>query len=226
MSETTLQPSVSPPDPAVDLTVSGSVRRRPRREDVRAALLEAAVEVFEETGYLAARLDVIAERAGYTKGAIYSNFGSKQELFASLLAERLAGITADFLAKSADFSSFGELLQYSAARLADEVLREQAWHTLVVEFTIQAGRDSEVGAVYQAQRRIRRDLLAATIADRAAPFGGSADPNDYSVLAMMLLATVNGLAIEVAADPDGVTREQIRDSLAAVLTAALALRSP
>ncbi|TFD54479.1 TetR/AcrR family transcriptional regulator [Cryobacterium frigoriphilum] len=215
-------PTASTP---IDLTVSGSVRRRPRRENVRAALLVAAVEVFTQTGYLAARLDVIAERAGYTKGAIYSNFGSKQELFASLLAERLAGITADFLAGSGDFSTFRELVDYSAARLTDEVIREQAWHALVVEFTIQAGRDPEVGSAFRAQRRNRRDVLAAAIADRAAPFGGPANPADYSVFAMMLLATVNGLAIEVAADPEGVTREQIQGSLAAVLMAALALNS-
>ncbi len=203
-------------------TTAGRPRRRPRREDVRAGLLVAALEVFEEIGYVAARLDTIAERAGYTKGAVYSNFGSKQELFATLLSERLADTAADVLSQVDHITSLDETVLHTARYLARGVLRERRWHALVVEFALQAGRDPEVGAVFREHRRTRRTLLATTLAERAGAFGAPSDPEHYTVFATILLATVNGMAVECAADPDAVTEEQITGSIAAVLRAALA----
>ena len=49
-------------------------RVRPRREDVRAQILEAAIVVFYREGYGAASMQKIAAEAGFTKGAVYSNF--------------------------------------------------------------------------------------------------------------------------------------------------------
>ncbi|KQO01600.1 MULTISPECIES: TetR/AcrR family transcriptional regulator [unclassified Arthrobacter] len=203
-------------------TTAGRPRRRPRREDVRAGLLAAALEVFEEIGYVAARLDTIAERAGYTKGAVYSNFGSKQELFATLLGERLADTAADVLSQLDHLTSLDETIARTARHLARGVLREQRWHALVVEFALQAGRDPDVGAVFREHRRNRRSLLATTLAERAAPFGAPSDPEHYTVFATILLATINGMAVECAADPEAVTEEQITGSISAVLRAALA----
>jgi AcrR family transcriptional regulator len=208
--------------PETGSTAGGRPRRRPRREDVRAGLLTAALEVFEEIGYVAARLDTIAERAGYTKGAVYSNFGSKQELFATLLGERLADTAADVLSQVDHLTSLEETVLHTARYLARGVLQEQRWHALVVEFALQAGRDPEVGAVFREHRRSRRAMLAATLAQRAGTFGAPSDPEHYTVFATILLATVNGMAVECAADPDAVTEEQVTESIAAVLRAALA----
>ncbi|MBG6225863.1 AcrR family transcriptional regulator [Arthrobacter sp. CAN_A2] len=201
---------------------AGGPRRRPRREDVRAGLLAAALEVFEEIGYVAARLDTIAQRAGYTKGAVYSNFGSKQELFATLLGERLADTAADVLSRVDHLTSLEETVLHAARHLARGVVREQRWHALVVEFALQAGRDPDVGQVFREHRRTRRALLASTLAERAAAFGAPSDPAHYTVFATILLATVNGMAVECAADPEAITEEQVTESIAAVLHAALA----
>ena len=62
---------------------------RPRREDVRRRLLAAAVHVFADAGYDAASLDQVAAAAGFTKGAVYSNFASKDELFFALIEEHI-----------------------------------------------------------------------------------------------------------------------------------------
>src|SRR5882724_1433853 len=63
--------------------------RRPPREEVRRRLLEAASETFLKKGYLDSTLDDIARRAGLSKGAVYSNFDSKQEVFGELLKRRI-----------------------------------------------------------------------------------------------------------------------------------------
>ena len=58
---------------------------RAEQRDGRAALLEAALEVFADRGYRDASVDEIAERAGYSKGAIYFHFSGKEDLFFALL---------------------------------------------------------------------------------------------------------------------------------------------
>lgn len=63
-------------------------RRRPLREETRERILDAAVALFFEVGPTAATVDAVAARAGLTKGAVYSSFGSKDELFAAVV-ERL-----------------------------------------------------------------------------------------------------------------------------------------
>ena len=58
-----------------------------RREQTRARLLDAAHEVFAEVGMDAASVEMICERAGFTRGAFYSNFESKNELFLALITQ-------------------------------------------------------------------------------------------------------------------------------------------
>ena len=66
---------------------------RPTREEkkarTRAQLIDAAATVFARRGYMAASLDEVAEEAGLTKGAVYSNFDSKEDLFEAVIDDRL-----------------------------------------------------------------------------------------------------------------------------------------
>ena len=62
--------------------------RRPGRAAVRRRLLDAALEVFAERGYASANLDQVAAAAGLTKGAIYSNFASKDDLFFAMMHDQ------------------------------------------------------------------------------------------------------------------------------------------
>src|ERR1700751_5651328 len=60
-----------------------------RRAMTRTHLLEAAAEVFREEGFHGATLDEGARRAGFTKGAVYSNFKSKDDLFLAMMDDRI-----------------------------------------------------------------------------------------------------------------------------------------
>ncbi|HEV2920825.1 MAG TPA: helix-turn-helix domain-containing protein, partial [Actinomycetota bacterium] len=64
--------------------------RAQRRQQTRARLLDAAGQVFARRGFHAATVDEVADAAGYTKGAVYSNFANKEELFLALLDQRIA----------------------------------------------------------------------------------------------------------------------------------------
>ncbi len=68
----------------------GEQRRSPRAERTRAELLDAAGRVFADKGYEGASVGDVAAAAGYTKGAVYANFGSKEDLFLELARELTA----------------------------------------------------------------------------------------------------------------------------------------
>src|ERR1700753_3325556 len=65
------------------------LRRAEQVERNRAAVLEAARHVFIERGYAGASLEAIADEAGFSKGVVYSQFGSKPDLFMALLERRI-----------------------------------------------------------------------------------------------------------------------------------------
>ena len=68
---------------------------RKTKEDAaatRKALLEAALTVFSRQGYAATRLEDVAKEAGVTRGAIYWHFGSKAELYNTMVSETSAGV--------------------------------------------------------------------------------------------------------------------------------------
>ncbi|MFT4215938.1 MAG: TetR/AcrR family transcriptional regulator [Micropruina sp.] len=69
-------------------TTPETVRRSPRREATRQRLLDAAVELFGERGVLGSSVEEICERAGFTRGAFYSNFESKDELCLDVLRRK------------------------------------------------------------------------------------------------------------------------------------------
>jgi len=97
--------------------------RDERRAQTRERLLDAAAEVFNRLGYHGASLEAVAEAAGYTKGAVYSNFASKAELFVALAerrgvgaggGERMAAFQATPIGDFLD--GMGEMLRLQAGR--------------------------------------------------------------------------------------------------------------
>jgi AcrR family transcriptional regulator len=70
------------------MTRAGPPTRKDRREQIRRDLLAAATRVFAAKGYQAATVAEIAAEAGYTTGAVYSNFAGKKQLFEAILSEQ------------------------------------------------------------------------------------------------------------------------------------------
>jgi AcrR family transcriptional regulator len=134
--------------------------REERKAHTRADLLAAARRVFIERGFHAATLDEIAETAGYTKGAIYSNFSGKDDLFLALLAEHYE---ERIRAHRALFGRLGfedpEEARLAVARIIFSAYeREPAWWALVSDFSTHASRDAQVSG---RLRELRERFLAA-----------------------------------------------------------------
>lgn len=140
------------------------------RENTRARLLDAAAQVFAEVGLDGASVEAVCERAGFTRGAFYSNFESKDELFlmlagsvaeqrVSAVRTRVQEMTAD--GALADGCDPVELVQDIMDSGGDDRLGVM----LMSEIRIRALRDQEFGAAYLAQEREMVTSIATIITD-------------------------------------------------------------
>lgn len=186
---------------------------------MRERLLNAAADEFTENGYAGAKLQDIARRAGFTKGAVYSNFESKQALFAQLLAKKSMDLAARVLDTVAGLGP-GDAAGRGGDAIASWLTDEPRWPLLVTEFAIQAGRDPELAGEYRRERRHLRERLEVLISERAAQWGvlGSLDPRR---VATSLLALISGLAVEHSVDPELIDRRAIGDAITELFMGAI-----
>jgi AcrR family transcriptional regulator len=180
--------------------------RRPTREEVRRRLLDAALAVFAEHGFDTANLDQIAEAAGLTKGAIYSNFIGKDELFYAMMAEqilvRVESIRTALTVGTADAPNPQELRDIGDL-LTEAFTEQREWRMVFLDFWRRAVRDDDVRARFIAHRRTLRDAIAASVEEF---LGGSPPAGDFTIddVVTVVLALSNGLAIEQYVDPSTV----------------------
>ena len=143
-----------------------------RREATRHKLLDAAAQVFAEEGLDAASVEAICERAGFTRGAFYSNFDTKDELFLEL-AGRVARERVDSVRERVSRLESGGLTEVATDPLAivDQVLDVSGDDRLAIllmsEIRIHALRDPQLGAAYLAQDAEMRASVAQIITDIA-----------------------------------------------------------
>lgn len=124
----------------------------PRREATRQKLLDAAALVFAEVGLDAASVEAICERAGFTRGAFYSNFETKDELMLAL-TERVAGEKIDEVAERVTvLQARGEDLEAGALvrQLLDVAFDKKQGILLTSEIRTRAMRDPRLAQTYLA----------------------------------------------------------------------------
>jgi AcrR family transcriptional regulator len=195
--------------------VVGVPRRqsRPSRDDVRRRLLDAALAVVAARGYDRTSLDQVAAAAGFTKGAVYSNFATKDELFLALLDRELrARVAAVRRALST-----AEGPRDVGARLAAALVEDPTDVMVDSDFWCRAVRDPAVRAQYAAHRQSLRDLVAAAVTDLL-PSGTAADLDPRQV-AGAALALAAGVAADRLVDPDALPENLVGELLARVLPA-------
>jgi AcrR family transcriptional regulator len=174
--------------------------RAERNDRNRALLLDAARRVFLERGYYAATLDHIADEAGFSKGAVYSRFASKADMFLALLEDRIAeraGQNARLAGELAGTGNFAALLE-----LAERAERgAPGWRLLVTEFRVHAARDPELNRRYAALHMRAVDGVAQSFT-AVSKDGGSDFPVPPRQLAELWLTIETGRALEQIANPD------------------------
>ena len=172
-----------------------------RRQHTRDLLLDAAEEVFAARGFEGASLEEIAETAGYTRGAIYKQFGGKEELFFAANTRSNERFLQAFL-EVIDPSTPLEHLDLAsiAKRWHDMLTRDPRQYALGVEFNLYVLRNPDLRPRVAEQRRSIAEMIAAFIDDQAARTGLSLRMPSLT-LARIVLATSDGL--ELAGYLDG-----------------------
>ncbi|CAB3857352.1 TetR/AcrR family transcriptional regulator [Achromobacter mucicolens] len=186
--------------------------REQSRDQTRQRLLDAAQSIFLSKGFVAASVEDIAEQAGYTRGAFYSNFSSKSELFLQLLKRDHENVMADMRA----IFEAGESRSQMEARVLDyysKHFRENDCFLLWMEGKLQAARDPDFRVGFVACLRELRAATTEYIRQFSAQFGTPL-PLPAEQLAVGLLALSDGMQFSVAFDPQAVTPEMTEAVLA------------
>lgn len=195
--------------------------RREKQEQTRERLLEAAARVFARRGYQQASLEEVAAEAGFTTGAVYSNFSGKEELFLALADRKVDERVAEIGAVG-DAAERGERPGAEAADQFRRFLeRDPDWPLLFYEFWSFGVRNAKIRAEFGKRRQAVSDALADTL-ERVAAQAGFRLRFPAPVLATAIGATLNGLAFERAADPDAIPDEVFEEFIAAVLACSVA----
>jgi AcrR family transcriptional regulator len=183
------------------------LRRAEQVERNREEVLAAARQVFLDRGYAKATVEGIADIAGFTTGVVYSQFGSKADLFLALLERRIAERAArhdDVAGRLAGADGVRAVLQ--TVRRDSDV--EAEWARVLIEFRLVAAREPELNARYAALHAETVDRLAATLGglhDRA----GTSPVLPPPVMARFLLAVGTGVALERAVEPAALTDAEL-----------------
>jgi AcrR family transcriptional regulator len=173
--------------------------RAERREQTRDNLIAAADKRFVDGGFHATSLDQIAAAAGYTKGAVYSNFASKEDLFFAVYERRVEGAEAQMRELFAGDAE--SALDRIAAETTGRINRDDGWLAAFFEFWAHVIRRPELrGRFAEIHRRVQLPVAGAL--ERVADEHGVELPDDAIRLAVASGAMQIGLALERLTQPD------------------------
>jgi AcrR family transcriptional regulator len=190
--------------------------RQEHKSQTREQLIDAAAAVFAKRGFEAATLDEIAAAAGYTKGAVYSNFKSKTDLMVALIERRVA-------LQSDQYSQRFEGLDLETATRgleahSDQPLEpEREWLILAVEFWLHAMRDERTRLLVADEYEHARSVVADVIVKMGYGADGHEAPFEPREMAIIIEALGTGLSLQAALDPDHVRMGLVGEVLVKLL---------
>lgn len=171
------------------------------RAQTRAALLAAAEKLFLANGYQGTSLEEIAEAAGFSKGAVYSNFDSKEALFVQVNTtrdERHVQPLLDALSAGDDVESkLGALERW----IHDSSAQDSEWIVVDTEFALVAHRTPGMAERLRVLHRENRERITEVIRVHSTA-AGIVLSLDAEVIAEALIALLRGLALAHAIDPE------------------------
>lgn len=198
-------------------------RQRARTETTRKKLLAAAEKTFARDGFEAARLEDIASLAGYTRGAFYANFKTKEDIFLALLEQwvgrRIAEVTALLAQQETPAMRLRALREHYA-----QIAKDRRLALLSLEFKLFAIRHPEAHARLRARQRPLRACVGDLVHRIAREIGRDL-PVSSTGAATGLGALSNALLLEHLVDNTTVTDQDIRYMLGVFFDAILGTRT-
>jgi AcrR family transcriptional regulator len=178
--------------------------RKEKQAETRDRLLAAAERVFLRHGLQGSSVEEIAAEAGFTRGAFYSNFKSKDELFVALLQDRVYRQYAQMAEEAQEQPGTPrERLRWGIERVRDVQKGEEgSWlFRLWLECLTQAARDEEFRKLAATFWSGNRALLAEQTKGTFKELGRK-PPLPAKQIATAMIALDVGLAVQHLVDPD------------------------
>jgi AcrR family transcriptional regulator len=195
---------------------------RAERSDAREDLLRAAAEVFSERGFKDASVDEIATRAGYSKGALYWHFESKDELFFALMDATVDAPAHEMIELFQSAPPERDMAPEGSRRFVELVRERRDLLLLEHEYWSQAVRDPELRAHYTKHRRRLRSALGQALQVRFEHLGTPDLPIDPEEIAAVVTGLFAGLAQQRLIDPTAVPDELFGKTLVFIYRGLLA----
>jgi AcrR family transcriptional regulator len=180
--------------------------RQEQQARTRSKLMTAARNVFTCKGMQQASIDEVAEEAGYTKGAFYANFKSKDELYLAMLDEGFEERIAEVERAFASDEEAPEQARHAAAEYASAVRADPDKARLFLEFANQALRDEGFREELLTRFATLRSRLAEVYRRRFEAYGVE-PPVPVDRVVRMVIAMADGWAMWRMLEPDGVDDE-------------------
>ena len=181
--------------------------QKARTEATRRRLLAAAAEIFARHGFEASRLEDIASHAGYTRGAFYANFQSKEDIFFALLEQWITDRTAELNALLEHHHDPEDLFRALRHHYA-EIARDRNMALLATEFKLFAIRHPRAHQNLLARHRRLRSMRAKFVRYVAKLLGRTL-PISCVGVATGLGALANSLVIDHTLDPEAISDREI-----------------
>ena len=177
------------------------VRTRPTRDDTCEKLFEAAARVFEEQGIGGASIEAIAAAAGFTRGAFYSNFKSKDELIIAMLEDHVAQSirrNLDLLDKHKNLEDFIDALKTIDRSHQDPLARSPLLHMEMILFVARAEkRRPDLAKRLRARRKLIVDIVETTLKNN-----GKNESLNPTWTGAIVLALEDGFRLHRLIDPE------------------------
>ncbi|HEY6781360.1 MAG TPA: TetR/AcrR family transcriptional regulator [Thermoleophilaceae bacterium] len=180
--------------------------RKQRQAHTRECLMLSAARVAARRGLERASLDEVASDAGFTKGAVYANFRSKEDLFLAMLDEHFDARLADVDRVLASGDAPERQARQAAADFIQALEREPEWNRLFFEFALYASRNEPFREEFVARTRALRARIAALLERRVSELGIDA-PLPVDQIAAMTFAMPNGAGLQPLIEQDARTDE-------------------
>jgi len=196
-------------DPS-DVSDPAAPARRGRPGHDQAAVLRAAIDLFNRKGYDATSIGDVAEELGVTKSAVYHHVPSKEHLLSEALDEALTGLEAAVSAAAAADGSAYERLRGVVRHSVEVLVEHQPAVTLLLR--VHGNSETEKAAL---ERRRRIDARLAELVGRAAGEGALRADVDPELVSRLLFGMVNSL-VEWYRPSGPVTADQVADAVTAI----------
>jgi AcrR family transcriptional regulator len=181
-------------------------------------LTDAALALFAQSGFERATVDQIVARAGFSKGAFYAHFRSKEELFLHILERRLERNLERVQLLCRSDGPAAVWLTQLLETLIDVSPESQPMRSLSMEYMAHGMRHPQIGARIAAMHERWRDLFAATLR-RSPEHREGRMRGTPEAIATTFVALIDGLIVQIALDPEAHAKETLMADVAPLLHA-------